>query len=81
MELPPDLRREIMPDTGIAVPAPAHERDGFGDDMVGGQQEVGEPLSTVRLEDFVDARVVLVVRADVGEEEARIEEDHSPWPP
>ena len=45
--------------------------------MIRGQQEVGEPLSAVRFEDLVHACVVLVVLADVGEEEARVQEDHS----
>ena len=70
-----------MPDARIAVPPLAHEGDGLGDNVVRRQQEVTEPLAAVRLEDSGDAGVVLVVRADIREEKARIEEDHSPWPP
>jgi hypothetical protein len=49
--------------------------------VVRGQQEVGEPLAAVRFEDLVHARVILVFLADVGEEEARVQEDHSSGPP
>jgi hypothetical protein len=55
--------------------------DGLGDDVIRGEQEIGQSASTVSLHDLVDTGVVLVVRADLGEQEARVEEDHSVWPP
>ena len=77
VELPSHLDRVIVANAGIAVSPLAEEGDGLGDDVIRGQQEVGEPLSAVRFEDLVHACVVLVVLADVGEEEARVQEDHS----
>jgi hypothetical protein len=59
------------------VAALGDERDGLGHDVVRGQQEVGEPLAAVRFEDAVHAFVILVLLADVGKEEARVQEDHS----
>jgi len=77
MELPADLYREVVADAGVAVAPPAHQGDRLGDDVVRREKEVGEPLATVRFQDLGDAGVVPVVGADVREEEARVEEDHS----
>jgi hypothetical protein len=67
VELPADLHREVVSEAWIAVPPLGDKGDRLGDDVVRGEHEVGKPLPSVCLEDLVDAGMVFVVRADVGE--------------
>jgi hypothetical protein len=77
VELPAQLHREVVPDQWIAIAALAQERDGLGHNVIRRQQEVGELLAAVSFEDLVHADVILVFLADVREEKARVEKDHS----
>lgn len=77
VQLPSHLHCNVVTDARIAVTALAHERDGLGNDVVRCQEKVGESLAAVGFEDVDHACVIFVVLADVGEEEARVEEDHS----
>jgi len=58
------------------VAAGASERDRLADDVVGGEEQIGQPAAPQALEDGAYPLVVPVVRREQREEEARVDEYH-----
>jgi hypothetical protein len=77
VESPPDVHGAIVPHTRITVSLLATQRDGLGHDVVGREDQIREASVSVLLDYRIDSRMILVRFADEGEEEARVEEDHS----
>ena len=62
---------------GLSVPAGrAGQRDGFKDDVIRGEPEMGKPLGVELLEDLAHPFVIRVILRGEGMEEPGIDEDH-----
>jgi hypothetical protein len=65
----------------LLVPDLARERDGLGDDVIGGEQMVHKSQIFEDSEDLNDAQMMGVSLRHEGEEEACVEKDHAfGWP-
>jgi hypothetical protein len=77
------LRVQSLADEGgpLVRDPVSRERDGLEDDMISRDQQVGEAAALEFAEEIDHPLVMAVGLAEEGEEEARIDEDHSSRPP
>jgi hypothetical protein len=55
----------------------AGHRDRLQNDVVGGEEQIAQPLALEHPEGLHGPRVIPVLRIEKGDEEARVDEDHS----